>query len=291
MPTHTVEDAKSERSVRANLYNIVLCLIVSLSFIVSAQTTTSLAQRTQSKADLTPTFWQRDPDADFEDEGRMHCAPTSVSDGLIYLARTFGITGLVPGTQRKTDQIKLIEELAEYFHTDPSIGGTNPDRILTGLQSYVKSKGYELSRLELMSWRAVSNSNKKFKIRTKPDISWMRNAARSKDTVVIFNFGWYYEIDDGYNRKGGHWVAVVGAAPDSNEFYVHNPMLRSEEQSKKKSVTLTRLDEDFIVVQSDGKDIEEKNMKGYYDGEGPGLPHRKGIDAVLDAVIVFSLKR
>lgn len=274
-----------------NRHKIVFFLILALSFFASTQKTIIFGQKAQSKADLTPTFWQRDPDANFEDEGRMHCAPTSVSDGLIYLAKAFGMTDLVPGTQRKKDQIKLIEELAEHFQTDPSIGGTNPDKILTGVQSYVRSTGYELNRLELMSWRTVSNSNKKFKIGTKPDISWMRSAARSKDTVMILNFGWYYETEDGYNRKGGHWVAVVGADPDSNEFYVHNPLLRSEEQSKKKSVALNRLDEDFIVVESEGKEIEEKNMRGYYECEGPGLPHGNSVEAILDAVIVFSLKK
>jgi hypothetical protein len=277
---------------QSHTYKTVFCLILCFSFFISAQTPVLFAQKTQSKADLTPTFWQRDPDADFEDEGRMHCAPTAVSDGLIYLARAFGITDLVPSTQQKEGQIELIEELAEHFETDPGVGGTNPDKILTGLQSYMESKGYELNRLELMSWRPVSNANKKFKIGIKPEISWMRSAARNKDTVMIFNFGWYYETEDGYSRKGGHWVAVVGATSDTNEFYIHNPSLRSAEQAAKKSVMLSQLDEDFMVVDYGGQKIKAINMKGYYDSEGPGLPRGKSMEAaILDAVIVFSLKK
>src|SRR6266581_2437997 len=95
-----------------NTYKIVFCLILALSCFASTQKTIILAQKAQSKADLTATFWQRDPDADFEDEGRMHCAPTSVSDGLIYLSKAFGFKDLVPGTEQKKDQIKLIQELA-----------------------------------------------------------------------------------------------------------------------------------------------------------------------------------
>src|SRR2546425_7751920 len=125
------------KSLRAVLLTAALILA-----LVPAQRTGTFAQQAGSKADLTPVFWQRDPDADFEDEGRMHCAPTSVSDGLIYLAKAYGMKNLVPGTGHK-DQISLIQELAEEFGTDPSIGGTNPDKILTGLQSYVESKGYE----------------------------------------------------------------------------------------------------------------------------------------------------
>jgi len=269
------------KSLRAVLLTAALVLA-----LVPAQRTATFAQQAGSKADLTPIFWQRDPDADFEDEGRMHCAPTAVSDGLIYLARANGWKDLVPGTRKKEDQIDLIKELAEEFGTDPSIGGTNPDKILTGLQSYMSSKGYEFNRLEVMTWRSLSAGNKKFRMGTKPEMAWMRNAARSKDTVVIFNFGWYREGDDGYVRKGGHWVSVVGAG-GANEFMLHNPILRPEQQTEKQSLILKLLDEDFIVP----KDSGEANMKGYYEGEGPGLPHGDSVSAILDAVIVFSLKK
>jgi hypothetical protein len=261
-----------------------ILLTATLAFFTVPTQRAVFAQQSGSKDDLTPTFWQRDPDADFEDEGRMHCAPTAVSDGLIYLTKAYGMKRLVPGTGHK-DQISLIQQLAEEFGTDPSIGGTNPDKILTGLRSYVESKGYELNRLELKSWRGVSSANKQFKIGTRPDLSWIRSAVGSKDAVVIFNFGWYHETDDGYERKGGHWVNVVGAS--GNEFIVHNPILPPEKQSEKKSVELTALGEDFIV----SKDSGEANMKGYYEGEGPGLPHGDTVTAILDAVIVFSIKK
>jgi hypothetical protein len=277
-----VSPLNSPKSIKERSGKVIFCLIFALAFVVSAQNSSLFAQ---SKEALTPTFWQRDPDANFEDEGRMHCAPTSVSDGLIYLSRAFGWKNLVPGTGHK-EQIELIQELAEEFGTDPSIGGTNPDKILTGLQSYVKAKGYELSRLEMKSWRSVSSANKQFKIGAKPDMAWMRSAARSKDTVVIFNFGWYYEGEDDYTRKGGHWIAVVDADSD-NQFTVHNPILPSDKQAEQKSLELTMLNDDFIVA----KDSGEANMKGYYVGNGSGLPHGKSVTAILDAVIVFSLKQ
>ncbi len=49
---------------------------------------------------------------------------------------------------------------------------------------------------------------------------------------------------------------------------------------------LTMLNEDFLVA----KDAGEANMKGFYEGTGPGLPHGEKVTAILDAVIVFSLK-
>src|SRR6266403_2235700 len=97
-----------------------ILLTAALAFFFGPKPRALFAQQSGSKDDLTPTFWQRDPDADFEDEGRMHCAPTAVSDGLIYLTRAFGMKGLVPGTDHD-NQIKLIQELGEEFGTDPSI--------------------------------------------------------------------------------------------------------------------------------------------------------------------------
>jgi hypothetical protein len=230
----------------------------------------------------------------------MHCAPVAVSDGLIYLANTLHLAGLVVGKDHDA-QIEVIKELAEDFKTDPSIGGTNPDKILTGLRVYAARKGYELRRLELMTWRRVGSSNKRFKLGDKPDMAWMRKAAQRRDTVVIFNFGWYYEDGDGYARKGGHWVAVVGAGNDDenvgedededddvpSEFLVHNPLLAPEKQAENTAVELTLLDDDFAVTNDDG----EANMQGYYEADGPGLPHGKKVKPILDGVIVFTLKR
>ncbi len=187
----------------------------------------------QSKAEATPTFWQRDPAAAFADEGRMHCAPTAAADGLIYLANAFELEDLVPGAGHE-EQIELIKELADDFETDPAIGGTNPDKILTGLRAYVESKGYQLSRLELKSWRGVSAANRKCLLGLRPDLPWMQSAAEDEETVVLFNFGWYEENDaGGYTRNGGHWVAVVGRGEEPTEFLVHNPLLRPECRRRK----------------------------------------------------------
>jgi hypothetical protein len=260
-----------------------------LAIVATALATSVCAQESGSKRELTPAFWQRDPEAGFEDEGKMHCAPTAVSDGLIYLAKHKGITDLVPGLSHR-NQIKLIKQLAEDFGTDPSIGGTNPDKIVAGLQKFAKAKGYELSRLEVKTWRRIRAANKKFKIGTKPDMDWMQEAVQDEDTIVIFNFGWYHEDGDdeeSYTRKGAHWVAVLDTGEEDGEFIVHNPLLEPERQMNDTSVTLSLIDDDLTVINSAG----DKNMKGYYEADGPGLPHGKTVKPILDAVIVFSLAK
>lgn len=254
---------------------------------VLALTATALGEN--RKPDDTPCFWQRDPEAGFDNEGRNHCAPVAISDGLIYLATARGLDDLVEGTDHDA-QIALIIDLARKMATDPK-DGTNPDRILTGLRSYAEKHDYEFERLELATWRGVSASNRRYKIGTKPDLKWLRSAAKDPDIVEVLNFGWYTQEDDGtYTRHSGHWVNVVGAGAGPRDFELHNPILRPDEQETDTTITLEPLDDDFVYRADDGKVTP---MNGYYSADGPGLPFNKDkvSAAVLDSAIVFKLRK
>lgn len=277
------QPSKFTRSLRA-LGRVLAGSVVLLAFLSPF----AAGQGGSSKAALTPAFCQRDPEAGFANDGRYYCAPTSISDGLIYLSRAREMPKLVDGTG-KSAQIDLIHKLAEEMNVDPD-KGAGPERILTGLRSYVESKGYPFARLELATWRKVSAENARYKIAGKPDLKWMREAARDPDCVMVFNNGWYQEGDDGYTRSGGHWVIVVGTGADPLSFIIHNPKLSPEDQRLNQLLNLTLLNKDFTVV---GDDEEETDMSGYYSLKGPGLPfdEDKASAAVLDAVIVFSLKK
>ena len=233
-----------------------------------------------AKSEETPCFWQRDPEAGFENDGRNHCAPVSIAAGLVYLAEARGCDDLVEGTDHDA-QIALITDLAEAMATDPT-EGTNPDKILTGLRSYVSKRGYSFERLELATWRGVSAANKKYLVATKPSLSWMTAAAKDPDVVQVLNFGWYKEEEDGtYARQSGHWVNVVGTGPQARQFDVHNPMLRPERQETDTSIVLTPVDADFVASSPSGG---ETGMSGYFEAEGPGLPFNR--DTVSAAVLV-----
>lgn len=240
------------------------------------------------KAARTPAFCQKDEEAGFADGGSNYCAPTSISNGLIYLAQARGLTKLVSGRSHE-DQIELIKELAEAMNTDPK-EGTNPDKILTGLKEYVEGRGLQFKRLEVATWRKLSSANKACLVGAKPSLDWMRKAALDPDCVEIFNVGWYREENAGYSRKGGHWITVVGAGSGATDFAVHNPLLASETQKVKSGVTLTKLDHEFKFVNADGD--EAGDMNGYFRVDGPGLPFGgKTAAAVLDSVIVFSVQK
>ena len=248
----------------------------------------SLAHAEPSKLEHTPGFWQRDPEADFDNEGRNHCAPVAIGAGLVYLATAQGYDDLVDGTDHDA-QIALITDLAEKMETDPA-EGTNPDKILNGLRSYAEQRGYSFERLELCSWRGLSAGNKRYKIGSKPRLSWIVAAAEDPEAIAILNFGWYKEEEDGsYTRHGGHWVSVV-AARGGGRFDVRNPLLQPRRQRIDTEVTLQPVGDDFIVAQTNGSEFD---MTGYYQAEGPGLPFdtNRLSAAVLDSVIVFKLKK
>ncbi len=88
-----------------------------------------LAQQSPTKEVSTPGFWHwRDPrQASFFRIGDAPCiaGPTAISDRLIYLSRAFGMQGLVAGSDHDS-QMGLITDLAEQFHTDPSIRRDQP---------------------------------------------------------------------------------------------------------------------------------------------------------------------
>lgn len=242
--------------------------------------------KTEAKLGQTPCFWQQDEEAGFADGGSNYCAPTAISNGLIYLAQARGLSALAPGTQHQ-DQIRLIKELATDMDTDPKIG-TNPDKILTGLRRYVERKGLHLNRLEVATWRKLSAANSACSMGTQPKLEWMRAAALDPDCVEVFNVGWYRAEGTDYSRHSGHWVTVVGAGPAPRDFAIHNPLLRPQTQKVRMAVTLTMLDKDFAILNSAGGDAG--NMNGYYKVDGPGLPlGSKAAAAALDSVIVFSV--
>ncbi len=243
------------------------------------------------KGEHTGTFCQKDPGAGFENDGSNYCAPTSITNGLLYLATARGMADLVDGTDHNA-QVALIKTLADEMDTDPEIG-TNPSKLIEGLQSYLESKGYQFARLEVAGWRNLNDEHEKYLVSKKPGMQWICKAAEDPDTVVILNNGWYRETEgDEYLRKGGHFVIAVGAGPGDGEFQVHNPAMEPDDQKTETSVTLTPIGGN-TVADAKANGVEELHLDGYYRMEGPGIPHskEKAAFAALDFVIVFKLKK
>lgn len=263
--------------------------IVFLSCLVVPQA--APAGSAKQKDELTGTFCQLDPEAGFDGDGSNFCAPTAIANGFLYLARARGMTDLVDGTDHKS-QVALVKALAEHMETDPDIG-TNPSKIIYGLQEYLQARGYSLATLEIAGWRRIDSEHRKFLVSRKPSLPWMVKAVEDPDTVLILNNGWYRDTEDGgCVRKGGHFVVAVGAGPGASQFRVHNPALEPDEQKTSTSVTLTPVSES-IVADATSNGVEELELQGYYKMRGPGLPFttKKAAFAALDFVIAFKVKK
>lgn len=240
-----------------------------------------------AKRDLTPSFYQEDSTAGFENGGENYCAPTAVSDALIYLALGRGLKDLVPGTDHD-GQVDLVKQLADQMGTDPA-QGTPPSYIMDGIAGYADAHKYTVKRLEVATWRSLSNANNAYKTGDKPDLAAVRAAVQDPDTVVLFGVGWYKTGDGGYTRDNGHWVDVVGVGDGDRAFQLRNPAIEAADETKDTDVTLSPVESGFQRLDSDGNAVD---MTGYYALKGPGLPYGKSISAaVLDATIIFQLER
>ncbi|MFN3432228.1 MAG: hypothetical protein ACK46X_20045 [Candidatus Sericytochromatia bacterium] len=255
-------------------------------YAVAAKAATGAAY---SKVKLTPSFYQMDPTAEFDGNGSNFCAPTAVSNGLIYLAVGRGLEGLVEETDHD-GQVALIKELAEHMETDPD-QGTSPGQILNGVYSYMENLEYSVGTMEVAGWRPLGSDNEEFSIAKKPSFAWLKDAAKNPDTVVLLNVGWYKAEAGGYRRYGGHWVTVVGAGPGQWDLQVRNPAIRAGDQARLSTVSFTTLGNNAAIAKTPAPARGlPPTLAGYYKVAGPGLPHGNAITAVLDCAMVFTVE-
>ena len=235
-----------------------------------------------AKATQTPAFCQTDPTAGFKGSGENYCAPTALSDALLYLAGARHFDKLAKGDH--DGHAKLIRALAKHMGTDPA-NGTGPAGIMKGLWTYVESKHYHVAKLEYAGWRDIGKANMRFAKSKQVPLPWLTAAANDPDAGVLLNVGWYKQAPGGYQRTGGHWVAVVGAG--KADLQLRNPSKPEDKQATANTVALTALGPTFKIVKSPGAPA---TLAGYYQASGPGIPTGATTKAVVDCAMVFSLK-
>ncbi|MFH0998815.1 MAG: hypothetical protein V1844_25480 [Pseudomonadota bacterium] len=173
-----------------------------------------------------PDYYQTDPSyGGFPEGGANYCAPTSVSNSLMWLANN-GFDKMAPNTKdRKKDQYDVTLNLASnYMNTDP-FDGTNVKDVLTGVRNYISDKGYSKDfQLKYQGWREhTPESDTGIYV---PDMGWIKSGIENLGSVWL-NVGWYtYDgAKDEYRRIGGHWVTLAGFGYNGNpdSLVVHDP--------------------------------------------------------------------
>ncbi|HEY9753849.1 MAG TPA: hypothetical protein V6C97_01665 [Oculatellaceae cyanobacterium] len=207
-----------------SLLSIGLC-----SFSVHAS---EIPATNTKRIDEIVDFKQTNPKANFPGDGSDFCAPTALSDHLLWLGN-HGYPKLVPAAaDADATQISLIKTLAsaDFMGTDPATG-TSPLQIMRALKKYVESCGYQVKSL---SYEGFRPSAKPFETGVlTPDLSWLKSGSLAPKACLL-NIGWYKwdEATDTYTRTGGHWVALVGygvdaaGKPSPDTIIVHDPLPR-----------------------------------------------------------------
>ncbi|MEO8380328.1 MAG: hypothetical protein ABI779_11745 [Acidobacteriota bacterium] len=237
----------------------------------------------RAKAATVPDFLQTDREAGFAKSGFQFCAPTAVSNSLMWLA-DHGYDDLRPSGSAKRAQIEMIRQLSgpRFMKTSPAIG-TDVAQVLAGVQAYVEDAGYTISELTYEGWRPVPEESFTSEV---PDLEDIKTTVAGDQGAVWLNVGWYAydEENDAYVRKGGHWVTVVGY--DHDDLLIHDPSPSAGPSFRTQRITLDELAEGTLTGN-------QRNLpraaEGYYEVGGE-MAVGAGWTCILDGVVLLTLE-
>jgi hypothetical protein len=259
----------------------VLVFVLSLSFLSGDLLAQPAVHR--AKASAVPDFLQTDREAGFAKSGSQFCAPTAVSNSLMWLAEN-GYEDLRPSGSAKKAQIAMIRKLSgpEFMKTSPSIG-TDVAEVLAGVEAYVDEAGYTISELAYAGWRPAPEE----KVASEyPDLSDIKTAIAGDQSAVWLNVGWYaYDEESGeYVRKGGHWVTVVGY--DHDDLLIHDPSPSAGASFRTQRITLDELTEGMLTGNQRNL---PRSAEGYYEVSGE-MAVSSERTCILDGVVMLTLE-
>jgi len=235
----------------------------------------------RAKASQIPDFLQTDREAGFANAGSQFCAPTAVSNSLMWLA-DHGYEDLRSGSGKKA-QIAMIRKLsgAGYMKTSPAIG-TDAAQLIAGVEAYVNAAGYTISELSYEGWRPVPDDAAAGEYPLLDDI---RTYAADDSSAVWLNVGWYkYDEESGdYERKGGHWVTVVGYVGD--DLLIHDPAPSAGTTFRTQRISLEELTEGRLTGNQRNL---PRSAEGYY--ELGGEMAKGSSTCILDGAVFLTLE-
>jgi hypothetical protein len=257
-------------------------LPVTLSLLLAFTPLAAAPNASRVRAAETPDFLQTDRDAGFAKSGSQYCAPTAVSNSLMWLA-AHGYEGLrMRGkVKNKRAQIAMIHSLAEVMGTSPSVG-TDAAQLLKGVESYVTEAGYSIGELSYEGWRPVPSD---YDAGEMPVLDDIRNAIADDQSAVWLNVGWYdWDEDSGdYERKGGHWVTVVGFEGD--DLLIHDPSPSAGASPRTQRVSFEEIAEGRLTGNQ--KNLP-RDAAGYYEVGGEMATGNS--TCVLDGAVFLRLE-
>lgn len=285
------------KSEVSNFYAPILGAVLSLLQLPAFSQVALPGSYSQRVNDISD-FKQNNPRAQFAEGGKDFCAPTCLSDYLMWLGKN-GYPALLPaGANAEDIQIALIKKLAgaDYLGTDPS-AGTSPEQIMVGLKKYVTDSGYKVKSLSYQGFRPASKEF--FSGVSVPSLTWLK-AGAIEPKCCWLNIGWYKwdEDSDTYTRTGGHWMALVGYGtnaqnkPSPSTIIVHDPLPRFGANKTNIYIDLQKIDSGTLTGSYKGL---PRNARGFYWYEsytdGNKTREFKTYYGIVDGGIVLELAK
>jgi hypothetical protein len=259
----------------------VLVSAIALFFSLSDGLAQPVSHR--ARASEVPDFLQTDREAGFAKSGSQFCAPTAVSNSLMWLAAN-GYEDLRPPGSAKKAQIAMIHKLSgpRYMKTSPSIG-TDVSRVLSGVEAYVEEAGYAIGELTYEGWRPASDEHAAGEY---PSLDDIRASAADDQSAVWLNVGWYKydEESEEYARKGGHWVTVVGY--DGDDLLIHDPSPSAGSGFRTHRISLEEL---AAGTMTGNEQNLPRSAEGYYEVGGE-MAVAEGWTCILDGAVFLTLE-
>jgi hypothetical protein len=277
--------------MKINFCRILLVITAALVVQISYAQPLFYTEKINSIPDLTQT----NPDANFPEGGKAFCAPSAISNALMWLDSN-GFPNLVDNTGHPiSDQANLAKLLASktYMDTDPE-KGTGTSRIIKGLKKYVADRGYEIESLQYQGWRPLNKDIADVPAGLFPNLDWMKRGIIGSGCVWL-NVGWYkYDASSNkYERLDGHWVTLVGYGKDPNDnldpniLIFHDPSRRAGKIFANEHARATQITAGTLTGKFKGL---PRNAAGLYK-----LTYRMHIKpsadcAIIDGAVALRLK-
>ncbi len=245
-----------------------------------------------SRLDRMPDFSQTDRRLGLPNGGSKYCVPVATANVLVWLAEQRGYKKLLPirglSTIEKVASVATELGSSRLMSTAPK-GGTNLQKFVNGLSSFIKQSGYNASIETYGPWRYrnVARSNI-----GAPDMHEIRSEF-AQGAGVWISVGFFREGNRSSDLRqiGGHMTTMAGfgvnerGATDRDVIILHDPDDGHSANVQRRYLHPERIRNAFFV-DSKGKQIAR--LDDYLD-VSRAFNMRRGYRAILMHVFVLDM--
>ena len=237
------------------------------------------ADMEKSKAVSFPDFTQTDIAKDLAGEGSQFCAPVSVANSLVWLARQ-GVPGILNGPDAAPAHRELVDDLARRMETSTD-NGTSAEQLAGGLEVFLQRAKIRKPTIFYAGWRpGAGGQPAEDRI---ADLAWLAKYGSGPDVAWI-NIG-FYRLEGkngGYIRESGHWISLASLG---DRLTVSDPSSRAGSEASKQELAVRALERGSLSGSFKGLPVDSEGYLLISDG----LAGKKDRVAIIDGAVALRL--